>query len=39
MVRIVDQRYQRVADPPGGGYRCDAPDWGIDGKASYGPST
>ena len=39
MVRIVDQHYQRVADPPGGGYRCDAPDWGIDGKASYGPST
>ncbi len=38
MVRIVDQKYERVADPPGGGYRCDAPDWGIDGKPSYGPT-
>ena len=37
MARIVAQHYRRVADPPGGGFRCDAPDWGIDGKASYGP--
>jgi len=38
MVRVIDQKYQRVADPSHGRYRCDAPDWGIDGKASYGPT-
>jgi len=37
IARVVSQRFQRVADPPSG-FRCDAPDWGIDNRAHYGPT-
>jgi hypothetical protein len=31
MIRIIDGKYQRVADPPNGGYRCDAPYYEVPG--------
>jgi branched-chain amino acid transport system substrate-binding protein len=37
LAKVVNQSFQRVEDPGNGTFRCDAPDWGINGKASYGP--
>ena len=31
MAKIVNGKYQRVDDPPNGGYRCDAPYYSING--------